>query len=435
MATDSAGHIDLLTVEVQVGDIDVLERDVRVTFDARGWSIRQDAPSANSDGFEAFGVTTTGATEYCYTIPAVDANHTENFSTRPSFWPSVPMSVEGEVSGTFCGSFAVRYDEGSWNATLPYDIHLDLPDEVVPGASFTLNSTATRVDEGAAFWGQGPGFAAEVSLELSDVDLYMAGCDDLFSHACSVLIERRSIYRTMRDALRQDAVAWTGGLLDDPARTVLTVPEAVRNENVEVSMNWDDTWMTLLTALGFPSNTGSMSWELGAANGSSMYATLDYTIFTSEVFVSAASEEVMDLEVHGVDAILAFENGATRTFRVGTPATIQVPANGDQDGDGDVDVSIEFVLDASYHNTSSHTERSGYRVTTGFGRASVTAIDGTDLLLRRFGPMLDHQCATRIGGAQIPITCFTSGGTDLIDYAPSAFSVPLIVGAADLAGP
>jgi hypothetical protein len=49
--------------------------------------------------------------------------------------------------------------------------------------------------------------------------------------------------------------------------------------------------------------------------------------------------------------------------------------------------------------------------------------------------MLDHQCATRIGDAQIPITCFTSGGTDLIDYAPSAFSVPLIVGAVDLAGP
>ena len=119
-------------------------------------------------------------------------------------------------------------------------------------------------------------------------------------------------------------------------------------------------------------------------------------------------------------------------FRLGTPTVINVPRRGDVDGDGDVDVSIDLELVAEFTNEFGHVERAGYAITGGFGHARVTSVAGDVLLNRRYGPVFDQLCAPRVGGQEIPITCFTSGDTETFDYAPTGFGRPALIGALDL---
>ena len=152
------------------------------------------------------------------------------------------------------------------------------------------------------------------------------------------------------------------------------------------------------------------------------------------VFRRAASS-VSAIEVLGVDGVLTFENGTMVPFRLGTPQQVTVPADGDVDGDGDVDVSVTFFLDAEFTNEFAHAERAGYALSGGFGRTRVVSVAGDVLVNRRFGPALEQLCAPRVGGQEIPITCFTSGETTTHEYRPSGFNEPRILGGIDLATP
>jgi hypothetical protein len=436
-ATDAAGLSTQRAVTVHVGDIDVVERDLRLTFDLREWSTRDDDLAQTSAGLEIFGLTTSGQTEYCYTVPASDAIHTENFSTSwNGGWPSAPMSVEAEYSGTFCASTSVVYDEGSWNASVPVDVHLGIPDEVAPGSTFTLTSSATPVDEGAALWGTSPGLAFEFGMRLSNVNFYLAGCDNLVTDTCAVAFDRRNITTSFRDQWGTESFAWTAGKLDDPGRFVLTVAEPIEVDGHDIVIDWDDYWFSIARQLGLPSNTGSFQYQLGGNNSSSgMIATMDYAIFNTDVVFRSAASSVVALEVLGVDGMLTFEDGTMVPFRLGTPQQVTVPVGGDVDGDGDVDVSVTFFLDAEFTNEFAHAERAGYALSGGFGRTRVVSVAGDVLVNRRFGPALEQLCAPRVGGQEIPITCFTSGETTTHEYRPSGFNEPRILGGIDLATP
>ena len=166
-----------------------------------------------------------------------------------------------------------------------------------------------------------------------------------------------------------------------------------------------------------------------------MTAFMDYAIFNTDVVFKSAASSVISLEVLGVVGMLEFEDGSVVSFRLGTPQQVLVPADGDVDGDGDVDVTVTFLLDAEFTNRFAHAERAGYALSGGFGRTRVVSIAGDTLVNRRFGPALEQLCAPRVGGAEIPITCFTSGETVTHEYQPTGFNEPRILGSIDLAGP
>jgi hypothetical protein len=244
-ATDVAGLRSIAVITIQVLDIDVIERDVRLVFRTRDWSFNEDDLAQNSSGLEVFGLTTAGQTEYCYTVPADDAIHTDNFSSSWwNGWPSAPMSFEAEFSGTFCGSTSVEYDYGTWNAYIPMDIQLSVPDEVAPGSTFTLTSSAVPSDDGAALWGTGPGMEFGFGIRLAGVSVYLAGCDNLFSRSCAVwtpvscmtsVTQNRSGMLCLADWRGCGSYRWQGTFLpiaaSDPhssssARLALVVPRS-----------------------------------------------------------------------------------------------------------------------------------------------------------------------------------------------------------------
>ncbi len=434
-AVDLSGLSDEVLVELWVGDLDVVERDTRVTFSLQGWSIWEDGPSSTSRGLESFGLTSGGGHESCYTVPAADALHTENFSSSWSGgWPSAPLSFEATFSGTVCGSTSVVYDQGTWNATVPGDVSIVMPDEIRVGETFTLSSSFTPVEDGAALWGTSNGIELGFAFEFRDVDIYLAGCDRLVTQSCSVAVDRRSIYRTFRDTWSKPSKAWQAGRLDDPNRFVLTVAEPVVASGTDIQIDWDDYWQNALSLLGLPSNEGSHRWDIGGG-GSGMTATLDYTIMASDVVYRSESAAVFDLEVHGVDAVLTLEGGTMVPFRLGVPTQVAVPADADRDGDGDVDVSVELFLDATFTDRFSHAERAGYAISAAFGRFRLKSVAGDTLANRRVGPAFEYLCAPRVAGAEIPITCFTSGEEEVFQYRPTGFVVPSILGSLDLAAP
>ncbi len=434
-AVDLSGLSDEVLVELWVGDLDVVERDTRVTFSLQGWSIWEDGPSSTSRGLESFGLTSSGGQEACYTVPSADALHTENFSSGWSNgWPSAPLSFEATFSGTVCGSTSVVYDQGTWNATVPGDVSIVMPDEIRAGESFTLVSSFAPVEDGAALWGTSNGIELGFAFEFRDVDIRLAGCDRLVTQTCSVAVDRQSIYRTFRDKWSKPSKAWQAGRLDDPNRFVLTVAEPVVASGTDIQIDWDDYWQNALSLLGLPSNEGSHRWDIGGG-GSGMTATLDYTIMASDVVYRSESAAVFDLEVHGVDAVLTLEGGTLVPFRLGVPAQVAVPADADRDGDGDVEVSVELFLDATFTDRFAHAERAGYAISAAFGRFRLTSVAGDVLANRRVGPAFEYLCAPRVAGAEIPITCFTSGEEEVFQYRPTGFVVPSILGSLDLAAP
>jgi hypothetical protein len=436
-AVDTGDLRTLHTIGLEVRDLDVVETDVRMQFELRDWSFLEDGLAQNSSGLEVFGLTTGGATEYCYTVPADDAIHTENFSTSWwGGWPSAPMSFEAEFSGTYCGSASVVYDYGTWNANVPVDVHIDVPDEIVAGGTFTLNSTATPVSEGAAFWGSAPGVEFGFGIRLANVNVYLAGCDNLFSRQCAVAVDRRGINTTRREYWGSAPQAWSGGRLDEPERYVLTVPEALSVRSEDIVIDWDPYWASLARQMGLPGISGILRFDVGGADASSgMVGQMDYELFNNDVFFQSEAESVPSLEVLGVNGTLYFENGGRRTFRVGTPTEITVPARGDVDGDGDVDVFIAFDLDASFTHNFSHAERAGYALSGGLARVRVVSVSGEVLMNRRVGPAFEQLCAPRVGGTEIPISCFTTGESTSNTYQATGFSEESILGALDLSAP
>lgn len=432
-ATDASGLMSAREATVHVGDIDVVERDLRLTFTTRDWSTRDDDLASNSEGLEVLGLTTQGQTEYCYTVPASDALHTENFSSQwTNGWPSAPMSFEAEYSGTFCANTAVRYDEGSWSATIPMDVHLEIPDEVAPGATFTLVSSATPVESGAALWGTSPGLELSFGVRLANVNVYLAGCDSVFTHTCSVAVNRRGINTSYARWWGTESFAWSGGRLDDDSRFVLTVAAPIMIDGHDIVIDWDAYWMSVARTMGLPSNEGTFQYSIGGS-GSGMTATMEYELFNTDVVFRSAAASVVSLEVYGVDATLWFEDGSSLPFRIGERTTVRVPAGGDVDGDGDVDVSVTFELDSAFTNEFEHAERAGYALSGGRARTRVVSVAGDVLANRRVGPAFEQLCAPRVGGAEIPITCFTSGESTTYGYRPTGFNVPRIEGAIDLA--
>jgi hypothetical protein len=82
-----------------------------------------------------------------------------------------------------------------------------------------------------------------------------------------------------------------------------------------------------------------------------------------------------------------------------------------------------------------HAERAGYALSGGLARTRVVNLSGDVLANRGLGPVFEQLCAPRVGGEEIPITCFTSGDTTTETYAPTGFSQPWIRGGLDLTGP
>ncbi|MCA9516924.1 MAG: cadherin repeat domain-containing protein, partial [Myxococcales bacterium] len=443
-ATDTTGLTDDAVVTIDVLDRETLEQHARVTFELRGWSIWQDGTASSFDGFGFEGFTDEQVASTCVSEAPGDEAHSESWTSRFAGWGAIPVALpfrmESQFLGRICTYNELTYDEGTMNATVPVDIDLTVPDEIVAGQTITIGSTATPTYEGAALWGKTTGLDIRWSLELDDVGLYMAMCDDLITHSCGTIVNKSGLTGTYDDHFGRPAKPWRAtGQLDEAGRWALTTEAPAHVDTLAMAISWDDYIYSALSFLGLPSNTGRYEATLedaGGHGGSDVKVRFDYTVLHTEAgFLGDASWD-FDLEVYGVDAVLTFENGAETSFRVGEPVDVLVPADADADHDGKVDVTFAFTLDSQFHNTWDHLERAGYFYTGGFGRFRLIDDDGFLLAERQVGPAFEKSCVPKVsetGG--VTGSCYVSHAVDEFTFAPTGWTSAPLRGALDLGSP
>ena len=222
----------------------------------------------------------------------------------------------------------------------------------------------------------------------------------------------------------------------ETALRVVGLEERVENDTLTIAVNWDEYLFSALTHLGLPSNKGRFDWVLeGAGGGADKDLTIrfDYNILSTSVGFQTDNAWRFRLNVSGINATVTLENGAIRTFRVGTPYALVVPANADVNHDGKVDASISFALDADFENVWDHHSNSGYIYTGGFGRIRVLDDRGIPTAERKVGPAFQQQCGPKVGGNPMAaLKCYTSDKSYTVAFEPHGFTVPEIAGSLDL---
>jgi hypothetical protein len=206
------------------------------------------------------------------------------------------------------------------------------------------------------------------------------------------------------------------------------MPSPVAANSKGLLINWDDFMYTVLKQMNLPANTGTYHSTFGGTQ-----VDFDYTIFHLDAGLALSASWSFGLDVRGVNATLVLEDGTTTTFPVGTPVQITVPANADLNHDARVDVSITLSLDSSFHDSWSHTETGGYLYTGGYGRFRVLDDFGKTIAKRQVGPALDQACTPLLPSGDVdPIHCISTTTNTKIDFDPTGFSKPKILGAFDL---
>lgn len=439
--TDSTGLFDEVPLTVNVLDRETLETQTRVTFDLRGWSIWDDSTAAAFDGFQIDGFDEDQVAETCVSQDAGDTSHSETWTplipASTGFGVGLPLRFDARYLGQICTSNKLLFDEGTFNATVPVDITLEIPDEITPGQTITIASSATPTFDGAALWGRTTGIEIGWSVRMVNFGVRLEFCEGI-TNSCAVPIDRQGLNATFNDQWGSPSKPWNAGQLTDPNRFVLTVEEAVKADTLNLTADWDQFMFNVATAMGLPSNKGRIEQVIPNARGpgADVKVRFDYVVLQTEAGLSADNAWVFWLEVFGVDAVLVFENGVEHTFRLGTDTEVVVPVGADVDGDGRVEVEVELTLDSTFNNLWDHREEAGYLYTGGFGRLRATDEDGSILGQRQVGPALEHFCAPKGRGDPFtPLKCYVSSGTETHSFRPTGFTEPSLLGGLDLTSP
>lgn len=439
--TDATGLFDEVPLTVTVLDRETLETQARVTFELRGWSIWDDSSAASFDGFQIDGFDEDQVAETCVSQDAGDTTHSETWTplipASTGVGVGLPLRFSARYLGQICTSNELVFDEGTFNATVPVDVTLEVPDEITPGQTITIGSSATPSFEGAALWGRTTGIEIGWSVRMVDFGVRLEFCEGI-TNSCAVPIDRQGLDTTFNDRWGSPSKPWNAGQLTDPERFVLTVAEPIEADPLDLTVDWDQFMFNVATAMGLPSNKGRIEKLIPNARGPGADVTVrfDYVILQTEAGLKAENSWVFWLEVLGVDAVLVFENGAEHAFRLGTETEVLVPSDADVDGDGRVEVEVRMALDSTFNNVWDHREEAGYLYTGGFGRLRATDEEGYILGQRQVGPAMEHFCAPKGRGDPFtPLKCYVSTGTETTSFRPRGFSEPSLRGGLDLTTP
>ena len=430
-ATDTRGAQAVATVQLDVIPQDPLVRTAHVNFQIRDWSVYQDSKSSAFPGLKPIGLDQTNA---CGSQPSPDlASFVEPWSALFVDGPvsvQLPVQLHAQYLGTVCTTTDFNYDSGTFNATIPYDVSFSYPEQISPGQTFTLTSSATASTAGAALWGNSPGFEFDAGIELKNFGIYMAICSEYPSESCRTIVNKAGVNAKTQGKWGLPVAQWQAALGSDPDKVQLTMASPVTSSTKGLSIPWDDTWTWVASLFGLPSNTGTIPITVN-----NYKIEFDYVLFTASMGFHEDSDWTFGLDANGVAATLVLEDGTSYTFPLGKPVDITVPAGADVNGDGRVDVSIQLALDSTFHDTWHHHDTLGYMYSGGFGRLRAFDALGTVVAKRSVGPAYQNGCGLEAKSStepNDPVNCLSGSGTSQFDFKPSGFSRPIINGGFDV---
>ena len=268
------------------------------------------------------------------------------------------VGVEGKTNGKVGLQSDFKLDAGSVNASLPLDLWLDIPSEVKPGETITINS-GFSLDNTASFSTVSPNASYDLDL-IFDVDAQVKGKAFGFKKDFLNFDENHT-----KNLLNIDSDNISYSLSENQLKGFgsfdLHVPKvdttgSINGSNslsaqgsdkfLDANLDLDKVATTLLNTVGvpIPPLEGSGSINLGIAKLSGGYNILDV-----ELASDLSLNQKFDLEVEDVTGEIILENGEKINFEVGQPVTFTVP-----EGIGDsLEIDAFVDLDAEFSNQTS----------------------------------------------------------------------------------
>lgn len=432
VATDTSGLTDVVVVTVDVYDIDVIESEARLSLSTANRSLFVDGGDAYEQAW-GFGELIS----ICGSIDEGEASVERELlpASLLGFAANLGIpnvSITANFWGELCFSLLVNGDDGGIDVSLPIDVALGFPDEVVEGETFTI-STGWSVADGGSVSGTKPGFrvyyyagAVDTNWEfgycLPDGDLvngFTNECDTVFSiYGATSEITLDYTFgggSWAADVVSQDGLVWN--------------QSAVGFDILEDEIPIDNALDLLLTSLGLPNANEGTVTATSEVQGNTITLEGSYTILHQDMTTTIAQSVDPVFSLDGMLGRITYEDGSVELFDLGAgTADLTLPANADLDGDGDVDVAIALVPEARV-NTAY---RQAYAIAYAYEQyaISLTAYDSLHGVSNSasMGPIWESSCEDE--GA---LGCFSGDETTTYDVSVSGWNEPVIIGAIDIA--
>ena len=389
-ATDLAGLSVDIPIDITVLDADVIEQQVRLNFRMRGRSLYEDAPTDQVASVFVDVIQSEFLPAVCFEPGDQEGFWIDEWNQTLGEYVELPFQLQAESQGRICVNLDIAYDPGAWNADVPIDISLAVPDEVPPDSQFELTSSWAVDWSQAALWGSTPGLDIRGEIVAEQFGMVIFGCESIWNRFCGTqaLPPQSDV---IADEFRQPVVPFVAAY--DPVDDRLETPTLVQATN---GFEWDasHSFATMLALAGQPAHIGRIEVpmeNLGPMNEDAT-AYLDYVMWQALIVIDILNQYDVRLEVDGVDALLLFEDGTTTPFVVGQPLTVDVPASADVDGDGSVAVDVEFDVRLGFRNVQDTWFEAGTQVWAGQFEFLLENQDNEIVGRRIVGPAVEKSC-------------------------------------------
>jgi hypothetical protein len=316
------------------------------------------------------------------------------------------------MDGTASVGTDFEFSGGEVSADLPVNIDFTVPDEVVAGQPFTLESN-WELDTTAVFVGQGPSYDVVFDVSADNLGIKLDVC--LLGECSTEVDETWNFPTTIIREFEFEAIPFTGNRVDQdevPYRLAASYTDAPA---LEMVIPWDAYILQALQYLNLPANIGSFEKSAGDYT-----FAIDYMLWHIQYQMDVIMEQALQLDVMGITGTITWEGDvAGPSFEVGTPTQITPPANGDLDDDGDIDMTITLEINAQFGNdTNFNASLSHHLLAAGI---EVDLVQANNTPPSKIGPLLDLSV-----GANVDLPKAHT-------FTLSGFNTLEVVGAIDLA--
>ena len=308
------------------------------------------------------------------TVP-VTWDLTFSLASRPLFDPNFPIPsglggmnfdpgpIQGNILGQFEGTIdpqinvdvALEVRGGTYEMRYPVRVALEIPDEIQPGTSVSIASSAVT-NPNPRMWVENP--TSKAAAILKSLDIQMSG-QALCAGSC--LFDGDKRWRITENVGRSHQTYPWWSFDEGRACAGGSCLWGFQYQNSwstsQVTINWDDYMLWVIQQAGLPINRGTLS---GGASIPGHTTELNYILWGQDVTGALRADLSIDLKVNRLDATLVLEDGSEIPFTVGGAATIDVPAGADVNGDGAVDVRVRLEPNLAYNSTVTFSSDLGF---------------------------------------------------------------------------
>jgi hypothetical protein len=430
VVTDAAGLTSAITVTVEVYDVDVIESSVTLSMSTTGRSLFYDG---GDDWEEDWGF---DPLDICIQYP--DGSFDFSLSTMPGgllafadFFDIPDASADFRIAGEFCVTLGASGSNASINASLPVDVNLSFPDEVVPGSTFTV-STDWAIDyTQGSVWGKQPSLDFDFYAGWEDFEISAAFCvpeidssGNYTGDNCDTIVDFGPATSSLTLDYELSLDDWVADITNETGTTWGL--SSVSYDIIEDSFADADFVDLVLLDWGIPlSDTGSITLTTEMFDD---VVTTDINYTVLGMYWEPYFEQYIDptFQLNGINAVITYEDGSSETFTLGDEAATLTLPDADEDGDGDVDVTIELVPDASVATWWYTNTVMDYRMEMILGDATNTSEEQGFINDMSFGPIYDGSCTDYLDD------CANFDLLRLAEADVTGWSVPVIQGAIDI---